>query len=296
MKEPAFAEMQQQEQTYWWHISRRLILQTILSRFFGHFSCRHSGESLGRLQNRINQSTRSWTHPSPKGYGGLTQDQDDGSSAPPLIKGRLGGVCPDGIKILDVGCGTGANFAWLSKFGEVTGVEINKTAVELARPGGKIVWGRAEDLPVEDKSFDLVVAFDVLEHLSDETRALEEWRRVLNSRGKLFIAVPAYPRLFGPHDIALEHYRRYSMRGLNKLLKQNGFKPVFYSHIFCLTFPLFFVQRFLVRNSKEIKSQYISIPKWLNNFLIGIGKIESIWLKWFKFPYGSSIAILAIKE
>jgi len=260
LKELALIEMQQQEQSYWWHVSRRFILQTILARHAKLIVC-HSGTP----------------HPTSPYQG----EERRGSCS---------------RQILDVGCGTGANFEWLSKFGDVTGVEINKTAVELAHHEGKVAWGRAEDLPVEDSKFDLVVALDVLEHLSDETRAIKEWGRVLCPHGKLFIAVPAYQGLFGPHDRALEHYRRYSLCGLNKLLRQNGFHPIFSTHIFCLTFPLFLIQRWLAKRSSVTKSQYISVPSWTNNILIGLGKIEAIWLKWFKFPFGSSIVILAKKD
>ena len=261
--------MQQQEQSYWWHISRRFILQTILNRFRSLFLC-HSELALTR-------------HSSCDGW--VEESRDPSTSL------RM-----TNCKILDVGCGTGTNFEWLSKFGDVVGVEISKTAVELAHHEGKVLWGRAEDLPVEDGEFDLITVFDVMEHLSDEVKAIKEWGRVLRPHGKLFIAVPAYQGLFGPHDRALEHYRRYSLRGLNKLLRQNSFHPIFSTYIFCLTFPLFLIQRWLAKRSSATKSQYISVPSWVNNTLIGLGKIEAIWLKWFKFPFGSSIVILAKKD
>ncbi len=258
--------LREEEQTYWWHIARRMILESILNRFLP--AIRH-----------------------PEFISG----------SPSLTSKNIGlemlkQVQHDGRRILDVGCGTGENFQWLGKFGKVAGVDTSELAVELASQKGTAVLGRAEDLPFEDQVFDLVAAFDVLEHLSEEERALGEWGRVLCSRGLLFISVPACQWLFGPHDRALGHYRRYSLPELIKLLKQYGFQPIFASYIFCGTFPLFFIQRWLARYSHQDAQQYIPVPQWVNNILIGLGKAEAGWLRVAKFPFGSSIVVLARKD
>ncbi|KKT86905.1 MAG: Methyltransferase type 11 [candidate division Kazan bacterium GW2011_GWB1_45_10] len=206
------------------------------------------------------------------------------------------------VKILDVGCGTGENFSWLSKFGEVVGADTSELAIELANQKGRAVLGRApafagraEDLPFEDNTFNLITAFDVLEHLPDETRVLKEWGRVLCSGGYLFLSVPAYQWLYGPHDRALQHLRRYNLSQLKKILQNNGFHIIFASYFFCLTFPAFLAQRWLVKFSQNDTSQYVGVAPWLNSFLIALGKAESAWLKFGQFPFGSSIVILARK-
>ncbi|MFH1088502.1 MAG: class I SAM-dependent methyltransferase, partial [Patescibacteria group bacterium] len=207
------------------------------------------------------------------------------------------------------------------KFGDVTGVDSSEMAVALANSAanhmipelvdelhltpraqsrgyiqGKAVLGRAEDLPFENREFDLVTAFDVLEHLPDESRAIGEWGRVLRSGGVLFISVPAHQWLFGPHDRALNHYRRYELNQLLRLLIKNNFSPIFSTYIFGFSFPLFILQRGLLKNSPGRQTQYVNLPSWLNSLLISLGKLEAVWLRFSRFPFGSSIVILARKQ
>ena len=316
--------MEKEEQTYWWHITRRAILESILNRFKGLL----------------------WCHPERNGSGvegspPLACLARDSSTSPTLGVAALGmtkeqlgmtnkQVRARSCKILDVGCGTGVNFAWLNQFGEVMGADTSELAITIANRKGTAVLGRAEDLPFEDNTLDLVTAFDVLEHIADEKRVLGEWGRVLRPRGLLFVSVPAYQWLFGPHDRALEHLRRYNVPQLKRILSDNDFNVIFASHFFALTFPIFLLQRFWVRNMPIIrswirqnnpsspplnkgevgwgcnlqrltnepltdKSQYVNVPKWLNNFLISLGRVEAGWLKFGRFPFGSSIVVLARK-
>jgi len=298
--------LSEQEQTYWWHISRRMILESILQRFFS----RHPGESLERLQNRMNKSIRSWTsqddaccHPEQNESGVEGSPPLDSLTTPALGEaslgmriGRLGMTRRKKLKILDVGCGTGENFYWLSKFGQVVGTDTNELAIQLANQKGRAVLGRAEDLPFENGEFNLVTAFDVLEHLSDERRALGEWGRVLCPGGQIFISVPAHQWLFGPHDRALGHCRRYELKQLLQLLRDNNFYPIFSTYVFGFAFPVFVLQRWLARYSSEQQTQYVNIPNWLNSLLIGLGRLEAHWLHFAKVPWGSSIVVLVRKQ
>ena len=73
-------------------------------------------------------------------------------------------------RILDVGCGTGANLKTLSAFGEAEGVDVSPDAIEFCRERGltNVKLGAAEELPYESGTFDLVTALDVVEHLDDD--------------------------------------------------------------------------------------------------------------------------------
>jgi ubiquinone/menaquinone biosynthesis C-methylase UbiE len=81
-------------------------------------------------------------------------------------------------RILDVGCGTGANLKMLRAHGSAEGVDISEQAVEFCRERGldSVKLGAAEELPYEDESFDLVTALDVIEHLDDDVAGLREMR------------------------------------------------------------------------------------------------------------------------
>ena len=92
----------------------------------------------------------------------------------PVVKGER-------PRILDVGCGTGANLEMLARFGEAEGVDVSEEALAFCRARGltQVRLGAAEALPYEDATFDLVTALDVVEHLDDDTQGLSEMRRVL---------------------------------------------------------------------------------------------------------------------
>src|SRR6266404_3776170 len=89
------------------------------------------------------------------------------------------------LRILDVGCGTGANLMMLARYGESQGVDISEQAVGFCHQRGLegVRHGAAESLPYDDNSFDLITALDVLEHLDDDRAGLAEIRRVLLPNG-----------------------------------------------------------------------------------------------------------------
>src|SRR5919206_966109 len=73
-------------------------------------------------------------------------------------------------RILDVGCGTGANLEMLAQFGKAEGVDVSEDALAFCRARGltAVQKGAAESLPYQDETFDLVTALDVVEHLDDD--------------------------------------------------------------------------------------------------------------------------------
>jgi ubiquinone/menaquinone biosynthesis C-methylase UbiE len=97
-----------------------------------------------------------------------------------------------GAPILDAGCGTGLNLRHLPTGS--TGIDINPRNIELLRarlPDHHIVEGDVEALPFESGSFGTVLCTEVIEHIPDPSRALAEYRRVLQPGGVLIGSVPA---------------------------------------------------------------------------------------------------------
>jgi SAM-dependent methyltransferase len=80
----------------------------------------------------------------------------------------------------------------------------------------------AEASSVVGQQFDLVCAFEVLEHLADDRAALRSWRALVRPGGHLLISVPAHAARFGPADDAVGHYRRYEPAALRSLLTESG--------------------------------------------------------------------------
>jgi SAM-dependent methyltransferase len=131
-----------------------------------------------------------------------------------IIEGFVESICREIGKrtprILDVGCGTGANLQMLSQFGVAEGVDISSEALDFCRARGlsKVRQGAAESLPYEDASFDLVTGLDVVEHLDNDVAGLREMRRVLRPRGRALLFVPAFMFLWGVQDDISRHRRR----------------------------------------------------------------------------------------
>jgi SAM-dependent methyltransferase len=128
-------------------------------------------------------------------------------------------------RILDVGCGTGANLKMLAAYGRTEGVDISPQAVEFCRERGldSVKVGAIEHLPYENDSFELVTALDVVEHLDDDLAGLQEMRRVLSRDGRLLLFVPAFMFLWGVQDDVSNHRRRYTLPRLLTAVEAAGF-------------------------------------------------------------------------
>lgn len=127
---------------------------------------------------------------------------------------------------LDIGAGAGGNTRVLEAAGwRATALEFSDAGVELGRARGlDVVQGDARDIPFPDDSFGLVVAYDVLEHITEDDKVVAEIARVVRPGGRVLIAVPADPRLWSPHDEAIGHVRRYTRPELVRLFDSPRFR------------------------------------------------------------------------
>jgi SAM-dependent methyltransferase len=141
-----------------------------------------------------------------------------------LLATMLDGV-PTGTA-MDIGAAGGGNTRVLRSRGfSVTALEYGVDGAQVAAERGlAVLRGDATALPVADDSLDLVVAFDVLEHIVDDDAAVTEVLRVLRRDGRFLVAVPADPRLWSEHDVAVDHVRRYTRPTLRRVLEDNGFE------------------------------------------------------------------------
>ena len=123
---------------------------------------------------------------------------------------------------IDIGAAGGGNTMVLRDAGwKATALEYSADGAEVAHERGlPVLRSDATRLPFADDSQDLVVAFDILEHLHDDDAAVREVHRVLKPTGSYLVAVPADPRLWSAHDVAVEHVRRYTRTGLLALLEK----------------------------------------------------------------------------
>jgi SAM-dependent methyltransferase len=126
-----------------------------------------------------------------------------------LIRYWWAGGLADGKRVLDAGCGTAYGSSILAEAGalEVVGVDVAEHVLAAARarahPVVRLEVADVAGLPFDDGSFDVVVAFEVIEHVSDPDRVLDEFARVLGDGGVLVLSSPnrgVYPP-GNPHHV-----------------------------------------------------------------------------------------------
>mgnify|MGYP001560427857 CR=1 FL=1 len=211
------------------------------------------------------------------------------------------------LKILNVGVATGATTEMLSKYGEVTSLEYDKACCDFLKEktGIEAIHGSLTELPFESNSYDLVCAFDVIEHIEEDSLAVEEIHRVLAPAGQYFITVPAFQFLWSNHDVVNHHFRRYTKTGINSLFEKLEFDTTYSSYFnFWLFFPIAavrFILNMLPKNKKDTTSgsdnEVLSSSGFVNSILYHIFKSEKGFVKSkVRLPLGVSIMSIGAKN
>jgi len=199
-------------------------------------------------------------------------------------------------RILDIGCGTGANLEMLSQFGDAEGVDVSNEALDFCRQRGlqSVRQGEAEHLPYEDASFDLVTGLDVVEHLDDDRAGLAEMRRVLLPGGYALLFVPAFRFLWGVQDDISHHRRRYTRAGLERVVNAAGLQVERISYANITFFGPILLGRFLMRITgfRPASENNLTVGT-LNGILGRILGAESSILRHVNLPFGVSAICIA---
>ena len=206
------------------------------------------------------------------------------------------------LRILDVGCGTGATLRSLSEFGTVVGIDSSQEALRFSRRRGDfpLVQARGEALPARSESVDVITALDLLEHVPDDAAAAAELARALRPGGVLLVTVPALPFLWSEHDEALGHLRRYRARQLRAILEGAGLKVERLSPLITLLLApigaLRLLQRVLPRKDAHPETAFIVPPAPANVLLTWLLWLESRWALRWNLPVGVSLMAVARKR
>jgi ubiquinone/menaquinone biosynthesis C-methylase UbiE len=208
---------------------------------------------------------------------------------------------PAGSRLLDVGCGTGANLKAFNKEFERVGIDASDAALEFCQQRGltSLVQGKIEQSGLQHDNFDVVTALDVLEHVDDDMQALRELLRVSKPGGFLLITVPAFGFLWSEHDEALHHRRRYTVAELESKVEAAGFQVVRISYFLAALFLPILLARIVQNLTKkriEPQATHVILPKWLNALVVRLLDVEKRVLQWtWRMPFGVSIVALAQK-
>jgi SAM-dependent methyltransferase len=221
-----------------------------------------------------------------------------------VIKGQI--TIHKDLSILNIGAATGRTSEMLGTYGTVKSLEYDEDCCEFTRQklNIPIIHGSILELPFPDNCFDLVCAFDVIEHVEDDNLGIKEMERVCKSNGYIFITVPAFTGLWSHHDVVNHHFRRYRMSQIINLFGSlNNGGIIYKSYFNSLLFPPVFAFRKL---SKIIPKRWIrrdagsdfSVTQsgLINELLFNIFCFEKFLLKFMRFPFGVSIIFLWKKD
>ena len=220
----------------------------------------------------------------------------------PLVRRALEGC--QNARILDCGCGTGANLDLLGRFGVPYGFDLSHVGLSIGRAAGRRRMTRASvtAAPFSDDLFDLVTSFDVLYSLPDrdERAAAAEMYRLTRPGGFVLINVAAMEMLRGDHSVLSHEVRRYSRDSLRRLVTDAGFEVVRLTHTNQALFLPMLVVRAVHRwrgLAVEADAQHeIRVPPApINAFLSALLFVESLWVRRIDGWVGSSLLCLAMK-
>lgn len=207
--------------------------------------------------------------------------------------------------IMEIGCSSGFLIRDLVKSfpdavvigADVVKAPLYKLSSDL--PGVPLIRFDLLKCTLPDKSVDVLVMLNVLEHIEDDVTALHNAFKLLKPGGSLIIEVPAGPYLYDMYDAELLHFRRYSATDLRDKLIKSGFNISRKSHLGFFLFPFFAAVkisnkvRYIGRNNKTVK-QHISNSS-NNSFVSWLLEFETKYASNIKLPFGIRVLISATR-
>ncbi|XVX18760.1 class I SAM-dependent methyltransferase [Actinomycetota bacterium] len=215
-----------------------------------------------------------------------------------LLETALGSYADGAQRILDVGSADGPSVAWLDAPEKVS-LDVDPRGL---RPGD--VCGSVLELPFADGSFDVVGAFDVIEHCDPESTAVAELARVLRPGGRLLFSVPAYQWAWTHFDVENGHYRRYTRPRAVAAAEGAGLRVERSTHIFATVFPMFAAERLKNRLVERFNprdggpADIASVPEVspaVSSALMALCRVDQRLLGGRDLPFGSSVVVAATK-
>jgi SAM-dependent methyltransferase len=212
-------------------------------------------------------------------------------------------------RVLDAGCGTGANLDWLQRYaqnGSVVGMDASVDALNFcrSRANSNLIQGSVTSLPFADNSFDLITSFDVLIYppgTNADESALREMHRVLRPGGISFTRVAAYEWIYGEHDKATNALRRYSLNAITRKIEAAKFDILRATYANSWLLPAAIARRLILKPigfdcGSEVKPFSRSL-QWVNEPLRKILASEARFLRRpnSKLSFGLSVICIAQK-
>ena len=199
---------------------------------------------------------------------------------------------PHDGNIVDLGAGTGY---FLSQLDFTHRYGIDSHVYEDAHDNLKFIQADINMLPLKEKSVDLFLLIDVLEHMKDDKKVVEDCLKALKTSGKILVFVPALQILWSDLDRLGMHFRRYSAGRFKKMLEEINIphRVVKSSYVNFFLFPMILMirvmQAFIKKFKKDVPTHSLEEPSALiNNVLRSVFSSERFFLRVMDFPIGVS--------
>jgi 2-polyprenyl-3-methyl-5-hydroxy-6-metoxy-1,4-benzoquinol methylase len=213
-------------------------------------------------------------------------------------------------KYLEIGCATGEFIRQIveNENLEITGSEIYLKALVHARKNFPNVNFIQYDVTqgTIGEEFDLIVAFDVIEHIEDDTAAILNINKMLGKNGCLIITVPQHMFMWSRLDEILKHKRRYSRRELVTRLQASGFDIRYATSFLFILFPLMLISRIIDKGHSQTQpdkcdnlalKKRVHFPDFLNRIFDYFMRIDEFLIRMgISLPFGGTLVVVAKKR
>lgn len=208
---------------------------------------------------------------------------------------------PVARSVLEIGCGTGYVLAALREAlpeASLTGTEILSHAFAHAREraaDAELIQADARHLPYTD-TFDVIGAFDVIEHIEEDDAVLHEMHRAATKGGGVILTVPQHEVLWSAADAIAHHKRRYRRRDLVRKMRGAGFDVLRATSFVSLLLPALIASRVRLRSYEDAVAE-LKLPRWLDAALQGVMTVERSAIRaGINWPIGGSLLVVARKR
>jgi SAM-dependent methyltransferase len=213
-----------------------------------------------------------------------------------LLEEVFGPYVGDPRTVLDVGSADAPSVGWLRGAHRLVNLDL--------RPEGLVpgegVCGSVTALPFGDATFDVVGAFDVIEHCADDHRAVSELARVVRPGGHVLLSVPAYSWAWTDHDVRAGHHRRYTRPQVTQVVRDTGLTVLRATYAFAGVLPIFAAERGLRRLRRAQPStegnRLPQVSPRQDKLLMGLCRLDRRALRRTDLPFGSSVFVAARRD
>ena len=214
---------------------------------------------------------------------------------------------PDASSLLEIGCGTGFVLAGIAAANpglRLVGSDLHHEALDYAQtrlPRVVLLQMDAGSIPYVEE-FDVICAFDVLEHIPRDYEALKQIHQALKQGGGLMITVPQHPWLWSRADDDARHLRRYTHQDLCRKLIENGFRIIMASSFISLPLPILTISRLSARfisRKQTINAQQgeLHLPHSIDVLFEAVCSWENFLInRNLSFPIGGSLLCIAARR